>query len=297
MTSQKHHHHTEVKYMVSTTLDRISDLPWNAMHNILGRLPMEEAVKTSILSRKWRNKWQCLLDRISDLPWNVIDTILVCLPIEEAVKTSILSKKWRNKWCSLSILHFQYDHRYDHLLGTSEDRIVLTNNLVKIVDHVLLLHQGQVSRFFLELPQPHNIDPWINSLSKKGLTELILILAYKRNPAPLIELCPGLFLCSQLNKLQLIGSWVFEPPLSFRGFTCLTFLCLYNVIISDGDLDKLFHSCPLLENFRSIQSFGFTALRVVSPRLKSFKYREMGQPGVQDKRLVISFENNPISRP
>ncbi|XP_020206139.1 F-box/FBD/LRR-repeat protein At1g13570 isoform X2 [Cajanus cajan] len=38
-------------------IDRISDLPRNVIGNILQYLPIQEQVRTSILSRKWRHKW------------------------------------------------------------------------------------------------------------------------------------------------------------------------------------------------------------------------------------------------
>ncbi|CAK9170365.1 unnamed protein product [Ilex paraguariensis] len=40
-----------------TVLDRLSDLPWDILDNILGHLPIKDAVRTSVLSRKWRYKW------------------------------------------------------------------------------------------------------------------------------------------------------------------------------------------------------------------------------------------------
>ncbi|RVW44636.1 F-box/FBD/LRR-repeat protein [Vitis vinifera] len=40
--------------------DRISNLPSNIIDNILVRLPIHDAVRTSILSRKWRYKWLTL---------------------------------------------------------------------------------------------------------------------------------------------------------------------------------------------------------------------------------------------
>ena len=41
-------------------LDLISDLPNNIIENILIRLPISDAVETSVLSRKLRYKWVTL---------------------------------------------------------------------------------------------------------------------------------------------------------------------------------------------------------------------------------------------
>ncbi|XP_050224283.1 F-box/FBD/LRR-repeat protein At1g13570-like [Mercurialis annua] len=50
-----------------STLDRISDLPENVLENILLCLPIRDAVRTSSLSKKWRNKWE-------DAPQLIFDT-------------------------------------------------------------------------------------------------------------------------------------------------------------------------------------------------------------------------------
>ncbi|XP_019150274.1 PREDICTED: F-box/FBD/LRR-repeat protein At1g13570-like [Ipomoea nil] len=39
-------------------VDRISNLPWEVLDNILGRLPMDVVAKMSVLSKKWRNNWR-----------------------------------------------------------------------------------------------------------------------------------------------------------------------------------------------------------------------------------------------
>ena len=47
-------------------LDMISDLPNNIIENILIRLPISDAVGTSVLSRKWRYKWVTLPHLVID---------------------------------------------------------------------------------------------------------------------------------------------------------------------------------------------------------------------------------------
>lgn len=46
--------------------DRISDLPSSIIENILTRLPIREAVRTSTLSRAWRYRWAVLTQLIFD---------------------------------------------------------------------------------------------------------------------------------------------------------------------------------------------------------------------------------------
>ncbi|PKI56110.1 hypothetical protein CRG98_023500 [Punica granatum] len=56
-------------------VDRISDLPTHLMDQILVRLPIKEAVRTSILSTKWRYKW-------ASIPELVFHNDLECHPID-----------------------------------------------------------------------------------------------------------------------------------------------------------------------------------------------------------------------
>lgn len=50
-----------------STIDRISDLPWHILDNILCRLPIMEVMRTSILSRQWRYYWTNLSELVIDL--------------------------------------------------------------------------------------------------------------------------------------------------------------------------------------------------------------------------------------
>ncbi|KDP24339.1 hypothetical protein JCGZ_25635 [Jatropha curcas] len=47
-------------------IDRISNLPWDVLDSILVHLPLREAARTSILSRKWRYKWTGLSQFVFD---------------------------------------------------------------------------------------------------------------------------------------------------------------------------------------------------------------------------------------
>lgn len=51
-----------------SSIDRLSNLPKNVINSILMRLPLQDAVMTSILSKKWRNDIQDLVLKFSE--WN-----------------------------------------------------------------------------------------------------------------------------------------------------------------------------------------------------------------------------------
>ncbi|GKV04763.1 hypothetical protein SLEP1_g16876 [Rubroshorea leprosula] len=51
---------------VETVLDRISSLPGHLIDNFLSHLPVKDAVRTSVLSRKWRYKWATVPSLVFD---------------------------------------------------------------------------------------------------------------------------------------------------------------------------------------------------------------------------------------
>ncbi|KAK2410782.1 F-box/FBD/LRR-repeat protein [Trifolium repens] len=191
-------------------------------------------------------------DRISCLPGHVTDQILSFLPIEEAVRTSILSSKWRNKWCTIPNLVFD-----SHYVSADPS----------IVDHVLLLHSGPINKFEISddnlIPVissfSNYIDRWILHLIRRSIKELVLVERYK------IPWC--LFSYQGLDCLRLYSCWL-KPPTTFEGFRNLSRLELYQVIITQVDLEKLISGCPLLESLMLIDIDNIIQLNIHAPNLK-----------------------------
>lgn len=52
---------------LASRVDLISSLPSSILDNILGHLPLREMVRTSLLSREWRNKWQTCSEVVFDI--------------------------------------------------------------------------------------------------------------------------------------------------------------------------------------------------------------------------------------
>ncbi|XP_039170921.1 F-box/FBD/LRR-repeat protein At1g13570 isoform X5 [Eucalyptus grandis] len=57
---------SQVRTTMMNELDKISELPGHIMDQILSRLPIKDAVRTSILSRKWRYKWSSVPQLVFD---------------------------------------------------------------------------------------------------------------------------------------------------------------------------------------------------------------------------------------
>ncbi|CAA0831602.1 F-box/FBD/LRR-repeat protein [Striga hermonthica] len=66
MSNMKHREPPEVPCNLKIDVDRISNLPGHIIDKILSHLPIRDAVRTSVLSKKWRYKWVTLPSLVFD---------------------------------------------------------------------------------------------------------------------------------------------------------------------------------------------------------------------------------------
>ncbi|KAJ1393207.1 Leucine-rich repeat 2 [Sesbania bispinosa] len=249
--------------------------------------------------RREQSKPPCLTDvepdRISCLPGHVTDQILSHLPIREAVRTSVLSSKWRYKWATLPNLVF--DNRC--ISVASQDHTVIKNKLLRIIDHVLLLHSGPINKFKLshrDLIGVVDIDRWTLHVCRRSIKEFVLeIWKGQRYKIP-----SCLFSCQSLTHLELFNCWL-KPPSTFQGFRNLKSLDLQHVTLAQDVFENLISSCPVLERLTLMNFDGFTHLNVNAPNLQFFdiggKFEDISfentfQLAVVSIGLYLNFENN-----
>jgi hypothetical protein len=222
-------------------------------------------------------------DRISCLPDHVIDQILSFLPIKEAGRTSVLSSQWRNKWHTMPNLVFD-----EHCLSITAplDPSIFNIELLRIVDHVLLLHSAPIIKFEIsesDYDQSHiNLsrifDRWIFYLIGRSIKELVLDVWLDEHYK--IPLC--LFSCQSLQHLDLLCCWL-KPPTMFEGLNNLTSLELDEVTITQDALEKLISGCPLLRSLILTDIDNVTQINIQAPNLKHFD--------LSGKFKDISFDN------
>lgn len=207
------------------------------------------------------------LDVLSNLPENVIDAILMCLPFRDAVRTSILSSIWRYKWCRLPELTLD-----DTFWKTKNNLICHTTAITKIIYHILIFHEGPITKFTLCVPKSRScpmIDDLIYFLAKNGIQDLVLKLPFKSDP---YELPPSFFKSLQLRNLILQNCLIDRPP-TFKGFDRLIKLELCEVTISSELLGSLISHCLLLEHLvLFIAETYCNLIEINAPRLKSFYF-------------------------
>ncbi|KAM5549754.1 hypothetical protein ABKV19_000923 [Rosa sericea] len=215
-------------------LDRISSLPNDVTEKILSRLPLREAVRTSVLSSKWRYKSAML----QDLKFNEYD--------------------WRES--------------QNREVDDYDDQIQTT--FVNMVDHVLLLHIGPIRKFALSADEvaTRDIDRWLTHLSRNSIKELVLCLGLSEYHIPLcVFSCQDLVLLELtkyfLRDSNLTKAWL-KPPSTFKGFRSLKSLQLVGITMAQHVFENLICCSPLLERLILRHCASVTTLNIDAPNLK-----------------------------
>ncbi|KAM7502810.1 hypothetical protein LguiB_001714 [Lonicera macranthoides] len=112
-------------------------------------------------------------DRVSELSIELIGYILERMSARDAARTSVLSKKWRYIWAS----HPQLVLGKRFFSGVT---LKSRSQFVRIIDKILLLHNGPIQKFIFHIPfsQSPNIDIWMLILSRNQIKELTIDNAY-----------------------------------------------------------------------------------------------------------------------
>ncbi|XP_043695738.1 F-box/FBD/LRR-repeat protein At1g13570-like isoform X2 [Telopea speciosissima] len=200
-------------------------------------------------------------DILSNFPDSILENIWSRLSIRDVVRSSVLSTNWRYKWISVPHLIFN-----DECIPAGSDGSVAHDKLVKIINHVLVIHRGPILTFKItssHLKTCSEIDSWIFSLSLDSLKKFKLQVSKSCRHSVL----PSLFSFQQLFHLILVRC-IIVPPLTFKGFGCLTILFFQEVTLSDATLKCLISSCPELQRLTLIDIDGPTHIQLSNPKLK-----------------------------
>ncbi|GKA29297.1 F-box domain containing protein [Tanacetum coccineum] len=234
---------TELKLTTASSRDNgadlISNLPDTILHLILSRLPTtEEAIRTSILSTRWRYLWTAV--HYLNMDWST-----KLKPYAEFNKSkfkkfvySVLLNKVEN-FDSLRLCCWNY-----YNMSTVRRWIqAATMRKVKSLDLIFCVKATQ------------------DDLARRDVYEVIVLPS-----------C--LFTCDSLESLRL---FLYRRPFSLPlciGFPALRVLELNSVHCFDHDLlERFLEICPLLEELSLIDSLIGTldAVYITSPKLKTLR--------------------------
>ncbi|XP_077240796.1 F-box/FBD/LRR-repeat protein At1g13570-like isoform X2 [Tasmannia lanceolata] len=244
----RHHHHAKE--------DRISKLSNDILGSILSLLPMKEAARASILSKRFRYLF-------TSRPRLVLDHQLLPAP------TSGLSTGFKYLFTSFRCLMFRHQRNG---LGESGFDWELTpheiQKWVRIVDQILSLRHHD-SIYFCKIADicldecPFDMDRFLYFLTKKGIRTLIL-----KNPiyTGLYKVPNCVFYCWSLRILYLHNCALNHVP-SFAGLHRLEFLKFYRVEMSEHLLTNLVSSCYRLKVLKLLYCPGIKSLEIEIPNL------------------------------
>ncbi|OIS95858.1 f-boxfbd/lrr-repeat protein [Nicotiana attenuata] len=210
--------------------DIISDLPRNVIDCILGKMPLRDAIRTSVLSKKWRLNYLTI-------PQLVFDDQFCKELIDFAKK-----KKTRK------FFNYQFN---------------------EIVTNSLMLHPGQIERFKVCIPKFSilgypNVNKWMLYLSTKNIKKLTL--EYKKNSVR-HKLPPHFFSCLDLTYLKL-RNFDFAPPPELKGFLYLEKLVFFGVHLANNCFESFLSSCPVLQKLHLRGCSGVCHFNIIGSKLK-----------------------------
>ncbi|KAK4357675.1 hypothetical protein RND71_023285 [Anisodus tanguticus] len=260
--------------------DIISDLPRNVIDCILGKMPIREAVRTSVLSEKWRFYYLTIAELIFD------DNF--CKQLQKFALV-------QNKCHILSEYELELKYQFDEIITRS-----------------LLLHPGRIEKFTVCVPNFNstrvpNVNKWIQYLSRKNIKKLTL--EYKKKDTVRHKLPPCFFSCLDLTYLKL-RNFSFSPPSpEFKGFLYLDQLVLLGVHLVSNCFESFVSSCPVLQSIvlrgcSGVHHFSITGSKLqrlcikADDELESISLENapnLTEVSVTLDKVVIGLESNPNS--
>ncbi|KAI3688362.1 hypothetical protein L1987_82074 [Smallanthus sonchifolius] len=198
-------------------MDMISKLPPNIIETILCLLPIQEAARTSIISREWRYHW-------IKIPKLVF--------IEDTFQVS-------TDGAELPVMGQTFDQ------PSQKKDTIKKHKFFDVIYQVLFMHEAPIHEFTLSMATNAScveIDHIMLHLSRKNTVKKLKLEFISGYKLPL-----SIFSFHRLTDLHLTGCDLDYEPM-FKGFNNLASLYIQEVMTSRKTLLHLLSSCPLLNS-------------------------------------------------
>lgn len=233
--------------------DRISHLPDAILHQILSLMPIKSAVRTSLLSNRWKDVWKPVLMYAKSLDFT--HEFETCKTVQQAI-------------CNINqCLQLHSGNRIESF----RLRFFYPNDecFPQIQKWVEFAVERRVKDLELEFPQEFQD-------SNMELQNTILFI-----------LPPCFFTCNSLTFLRLTGcNFTFVEI--FSCFRALKVICLKWVKITSNVLDKMLLNCPVLEE---LTLWYCTCKRTVGVSAPAVKLKRLTLLDCGDFKIHISAPN------
>ncbi|XP_058089597.1 F-box/FBD/LRR-repeat protein At1g13570-like [Magnolia sinica] len=215
--------------------DKISNLPDSVLHNILSLMPTKSAIRTSILSRRWRYLWR--------------DRSIYILILDNSEE--LASSRYPEEFVGAINLYVNLNHGKEietlQLFFYPGDQY--ESDYEKWIEFAV---EGGVKE--LDLDFCHLYLPFI------------LIRGQPLEDRKPFKLPSKLFSCNSLTHLNL-SRCDLNLPSNFNGFGSLKVLRLQWVNINDDMLQSMLSKCPILEKLSLIECNDVTSINISAPDL------------------------------
>ncbi|KAK1259744.1 F-box/LRR-repeat protein [Acorus gramineus] len=211
--------------------DRLAELPDNVLHSIISLLPMRDAVRTTILSRKWSSIGKFL----PNLDFQSSNILGNRFSLEDSRKLDCEGKK-------------------TYFLERKLNFVRAVNQFLQLRSHGMKIESMRIC-FSLGVDHASHLDRWIEHTFASGIEKLDIeliddfeaISLEKYYVFPLHKLVHEKVACLSSLKILRLQCLVMRHPPDFYGLKSLTTLSLDDVDVTDGDILKILSKCPLLE--------------------------------------------------
>ncbi|OIW00918.1 hypothetical protein TanjilG_09996 [Lupinus angustifolius] len=246
--------------------DFTEKVPKDVLIHILTFLPLDEAIRSGILSKKWKDLWRNVTHIEFDEK-KLIKPLLQLLLSRKSGRTKDVTKG--TCWYALLLHRIMFRHYGDllsfRILHSCET--ILFREVQSWVKYVLITKKG-VQNLSLEC-EPDN-----GEMGERFLFQYNI---------PKLNFSNGIF--QRLGSLEMIN-YDINCSNAFVGCKNLKTLKLKKINLDDGTINDILNNCVVLENFTLNESNGFNKLIIMKESLKVLKLQ-----GLCVDELKVSCEN------